>query len=224
MNSVALSALGTFLLLLVGCAHSQPGSLEQKLEAPCPNASAWLRTTAGAQEKRDQSSASPSDPETRSVLLAAAVADESAREGAQGPAYDENIRAIDRKNLALLYRLNAKERLPKVSEIGDDGVRAFWLLVQHAHADQQLQKSVLAKIDPATPLFSKQEIALLHDRVAVREGRLQRFATQLMQGPSGLEPINGIENPSELDERRKQAGLMPLTDYLCMMRALQSGG
>jgi hypothetical protein len=58
-------------------------------------------------------------------------------------------------------------------------------------------------------------LALLEDRVALREGRKQRYGTQLKWDvrTNGYQ-LAPLEDPDHVDQRRQAVGLSPLAVYL----------
>lgn len=101
---------------------------------------------------------------------------------------------------------------PGQSMVGEKGCEAAWLLIQHADHDPAFQKqcfilwerAVENKDAPASLL------AYLTDRIRVNEGKPQVYGTQLH---ANLKPFH-IEDETHVDERRMNAGLQPLADYL----------
>jgi hypothetical protein len=88
-----------------------------------------------------------------------------------------------------------------------------WVVVQHS-PDNTLMHDVLARMEP---LMAEREVdgqtyALLFDRVAVFDARQQRFGTQ---GPceNGKIAILAIEEPDNVEVRRKKLGMQPLANY-----------
>ena len=69
--------------------------------------------------------------------------------------------------------------------------------------------------------FHRAHQALLTDRVLLRQGKSQRYGSQFQMGKNGLEP-SPIEDETNVDARRAQMGMMPLADYLCMVRVLSA--
>jgi len=57
-------------------------------------------------------------------------------------------------------------------------------------------------------------LAYLVDRVAAGLGEPQEYGTQIRCGPDGPDPAVPIEDEEHVDERRADAGLGPLADYL----------
>jgi hypothetical protein len=88
--------------------------------------------------------------------------------------------------------------------------------VQHS-GDVAFQKAVLDKM---TPLLGSDELdgqsyALLYDRIAVHDGRPQRYATQDAACQNGHHAVpRNIEDAGNLDRRRAEMGMGPIADYL----------
>ena len=57
-------------------------------------------------------------------------------------------------------------------------------------------------------------LALLEDRVALREGRKQIYGSQLITDSTNKTKLQPIEDPDHVDERRAAVGLGPLAEYL----------
>lgn len=102
-----------------------------------------------------------------------------------------------------------------ISEHGERAANAAWLLAQHADRDRAFQREVLAAIEPlaAEGEVEPSSYAYLHDRVAVGEGRAQRFGTQGRCADGAWAPLD-LEDPERVDERREDYGLGPLADYV----------
>ena len=103
----------------------------------------------------------------------------------------------------------------KISEFGREPDQQAWLLVQHSDCDLAFQKAVLRKLEALYPEgeCDPTNYAYLFDRVAVNEGRPQRYGTQgQMTGPGKWEP-DPMEDPAGVDERRKAVALEPLEEY-----------
>ncbi|CAN5334602.1 hypothetical protein BH18ACT9_BH18ACT9_20610 [soil metagenome] len=95
-----------------------------------------------------------------------------------------------------------------------------------------------ARVDPwAAPAFQKQalellraavaegqasfgNLAYLEDRVAVSAGEPQVYGTQIRCGPKGPVPSTPIKDGAGVEERRAEAGLDPLADYVEEMAEL----
>lgn len=100
--------------------------------------------------------------------------------------------------------------------------KAAFLLAQHS-PDLELQQRVLAALAPLIKKDTEaaQQHAYLYDRVhAVRLRSYQRFGTQGQCVARGQWSPLPIENPEQVDERRRQIGLPPLSEYIVMMNGV----
>jgi hypothetical protein len=98
--------------------------------------------------------------------------------------------------------------------VGKEASENAWLLVQHADADRDFQKSCLTLIEPLARnhIIRGSDYAYLFDRVQTGAGKLQRFGTQGMDR-DGLIWIDPVEDPARVDVYRKQFDLQPLEEY-----------
>ena len=89
------------------------------------------------------------------------------------------------------------------------------MLVQHADADRELQRDVLARMKPMIGSGEVTEIdyAYLYDRLAVAEHRKQLYGTQFDHD----EPAP-IEDEAHVDARRQAIGLDSMAAYRREMR------
>jgi hypothetical protein len=135
-----------------------------------------------------------------------------ARMGAIGTSNTKRVRAIVRQY-----------GWPTPELVGRDGAEAAFLLVQHA--DLAFQKEMLPLVEKAyrSGGLSGQSYALLLDRVLVGDGKPQVYGTQAKrfeewQGQeAALEPIADEAN---VDKRRAEVGLFPLSEYREMLRRM----
>jgi hypothetical protein len=95
-----------------------------------------------------------------------------------------------------------------------------WLLVQHADRDPEFQALALKRMAPylETGGVDRANYAYLWDRVAVNNGRQQRFGTQPdWQCRNGKLELMPVEDPANLDARRAGMNLGPAADALAEM-------
>jgi hypothetical protein len=130
--------------------------------------------------------------------------------------------SLDSENTAELKKLLEIHHWFTISEFGLQADNNAWLLVQHADLDLDFQKKVLKIL---TDLYPKNETnrsnyAYLYDRVAVADKRPQRYGTQgRCVGPGKWEP-HEIEDQANVDARRKEMGLMSMSDYMAGFKDL----
>ena len=122
------------------------------------------------------------------------------------------VEAIDRANQkALKSMLPANGGWFGRTAYGEDAARAAWLITVHAVNDRRLMREAAARM---APLATTGEIepawyASVVDRLAVLEGRPQRFGTQPVCR-SGAWMVGEVEDPAGLEARRAALGLQAM--------------
>jgi hypothetical protein len=157
------------------------------------------------------------DPALRAELLRMRDEDQAPRREdprLQDPEAAKRAADANAKHVARLREIVRERGWPGRGVAGVDGASAAWLVVQHS--DLTFQKEVLPLLQAAakTGEASPVDVALLTDRVLVREGKKQIYGTQgefLEDGTVGLAPI---EDEANVDARRKEVGLGPIAEYL----------
>lgn len=137
--------------------------------------------------------------------------DGAERGAALGAAW-ARVEAVDRRNQAALRAL-----LPDDggwftrSAVGDAAAEAAWLVVIHAVGDRRLMREALRRMAPlvGTGEIEADWYAALHDRLAVLEGRPQRYGTQPVCR-RGQWTAGEVEDPDGLAARRAELGLETL--------------
>ncbi|HJV90323.1 MAG TPA: DUF6624 domain-containing protein [Holophagaceae bacterium] len=137
-------------------------------------------------------------------------------------AFEPRSLAMDKANAEVLRRILDRWGWLDSRIWGQPTEDQAWLLAQHADHDVAFQKRVLGMMEAlvsqggADPMH----FAYLWDRVAVNEGRPQRYGTQgRCMGPGRWEP-RPMEDPEHVDARRDAMGLPPMADYLATFKGL----
>jgi hypothetical protein len=96
-----------------------------------------------------------------------------------------------------------------------------WVLAQHADADPAFQQSVLERMAPYLEDggVRPRDYAYLFDRVAVNQGRPQRYGTQPMgscNADGSLSP-KPLEDPEAVDRLRAELNLPPMAEAMSEM-------
>ena len=167
---------------------------------------------------------SVADPVWREELILMARADQalrreiSALRGAPPP--EEllaRMRKLDGDNTAKLKKMIAKRGWPTPAAVGDIGVAAAFLIVQHADRDRAFQREMLPVIETAFRAggdgITGEDFALLTDRVRIGDGRPQLYGTQFDIRERKI-VVKPVESPEQLDARRASLGLPPMDQYL----------
>lgn len=179
----------------------------------------WRKGAAGWRMVRQEET--PLERELRQMV----AEDQKARigDGKTSPeTREDEIAAIDAKNMPRLKQIVAEIGWPRVSRVGSDGAHNMWLLVQHMDADTAFQKDCLARM---SALLEKGEalgddFAYLTDRVRVAEKRLQVYGTQWFRNAKGVLEPRAMEDEKEVDARRKKVGLPTMAEYKRQLDAL----
>mgnify|MGYP006418242979 CR=1 FL=1 len=135
--------------------------------------------------------------------------------------FSPRFEAMDKPNTADLRMLLNKYEWFTISEFGKIADGNAWLLVQHADLDTEFQKHVLEILGKLRKVgeTSLSNYAYLFDRVASASNdplkrMLQRYGTQgYCVGPGKWVP-HEIEEPMNVDIRRKEVGLGSLQEYI----------
>lgn len=100
-------------------------------------------------------------------------------------------------------------------EIGDQGNRTLFLVIQHTSLPVQLMYLPLLRDAVKKGKAQPQSLALLEDRVALKQGRPQIYGSQLrMNNRTGTYYVALLEDPENVDKRRAAVGLEPIRDYV----------
>ena len=107
-------------------------------------------------------------------------------------------------------------------KVGKKGSYDFWLIVQHSNTFPEFQKKVLKEMDKQVKKknANAEDYAYLFDRVATNSGAKQKFGTQVsyaMETTGRAFPKNGLLDPVNVDQSRKEYNLGPLKEYLNFM-------
>ena len=99
--------------------------------------------------------------------------------------------------------------------VGRQGSSAIFLVIQHS--DLPIQEKYLPLMRDAVKNKNAQgsSLALLEDRVALRQGKRQIYGSQVgRDNESGKHYVLPLDDPDNVDKRRAEVGLPPLADYV----------
>ena len=126
---------------------------------------------------------------------------------------------LDSENLKIVVYYLDNYGWPAATDIGIIGQRAIGMTIQHSPlAIQEKYYPSLVKAYRRDPLLFE-TLALLEDRINMRNRRFQYYGTQLVyyKGKQVLYPVYNIDS---LEIRRKRLGLkMPMADYMKLLRS-----
>lgn len=133
--------------------------------------------------------------------------------GELGGPYVPRMEAVHVRNAARLRELISQHGWPAEDIAGEDGATAAWLITQHAVGEPDFQRQSLIHLQAcsAQGRVPAWHAAYLEDRIAMHEGRPQRFGTQWMDDPSdGRTRPWRLADPGHVDELRASVGLGPM--------------
>ena len=138
--------------------------------------------------------------------------------GFQSKEMEAQWRAIARKDSVNLRKI--RDILDTYGWLGKDvagsqGNATLFLVIQHA--DLAIQEKYLPMMREAVKNDKAQasHLALLEDRVALRQGKKQIYGSQIARNPkTGAYYVQPLEDPENVDKRRAEVRLPPLSEYV----------
>lgn len=127
----------------------------------------------------------------------------------------KTINLNDSINLLKVKAILDKYGWPGPDEVGNQGSTTIFLVIQHA--DLKTQQKYLPVMREAVKKGKAQgsSLALLEDRVAIREGKKQIYGSQIgMDMETNQYYVQPLDDPDNVDKRRAEVGLQPLAEYV----------
>jgi len=131
------------------------------------------------------------------------------RESSQFKDLWKTISGKDSINVAKVARILDERGWPGSDIVGEEGNKTVSLVIQHADLKTQekylpmMREAVRQKKSPAG------DLAMLEDRVAIRNGRKQRYGTQVKRKPNGEFYVAPLEDPDNVNRRRLEEVNLP---------------
>ncbi len=115
----------------------------------------------------------------------------------------------DHKNQELVISILEKCGMPTLKEVTQKQMNAIWLGLQHT--TKKYRKKYFPLVEKAVKNgdLSKQQYALMKDRILMDEGKPQIYGSQIKDGK-----LYKLANPETVNERRKKMGMKPIEEYL----------
>ncbi len=132
----------------------------------------------------------------------------------------DQIEEIRKHNTGRLKEIIEEHGWPDKSLVGsgflrEGGTRCAWYIAQHSDHDLDFQEFALdlmrealqdGEVEPA-------DVAFLTDRVLVSQGKPQLYGSQFFKDEDGQMKPRPIEDPDNLEERRRRVHLEPFVEY-----------
>ena len=127
----------------------------------------------------------------------------------------KKINHTDSVNLTLISKILDERGWLGKNIIGNSGNMTLFLVIQHS--DQKTQEKYLPMMREAVKLgnASASGLALLEDRVALKQGKKQIYGSQIgTDNKTGISFVQDLDDPDNVDKRRAEVGLQPLSEYV----------
>ena len=115
----------------------------------------------------------------------------------------------DHRNQELIISIIEKCGMPTLNEVNQEQMNAIWLGLQHTENKYRIKYFPLIEKAVKNGDLSKEQYALMKDRILMDEGKPQIFGSQIKNGK-----LYDLEEPETVNERRQEMGLEPIEDYL----------
>ena len=101
------------------------------------------------------------------------------------------------------------------SLVGGQANMTLWLVIQHAPLETQEEYLPLLKKSVLEGESSGSHLALLEDRIQMRNGKPQIYGSQITTDKeTGEQVVYEVWEPEYVNQRRKEVGLGPIEDYV----------
>lgn len=143
------------------------------------------------------------------------VASQFGRDSKEMQAHWQRIRTSDSTNLIAVTRILDERGWLGADVVGANGSSTLFLVIQHADLATQEKYLPLMREAVSKGNARGSDLALLEDRVLLRNGKRQLYGSQIGRDPdTGEFYLSPLDDPDNVDRRRAAVGLGPLAEYL----------
>lgn len=121
----------------------------------------------------------------------------------------------DSLNLKKIVKILDEKGWVGKDKVGGQANQTLFLVIQHS--DLKIQQKYLPMMKEAVKKgnANSSSLALLEDRIALREGKKQIYGSQIGTNPTTKKQyVLPLEDPDNVDKRRTEVGLGTLADYV----------
>lgn len=129
-------------------------------------------------------------------------------------AHWEIIGEKDSINLIKIEKIIDKRGWLGADIIGRQGNNTLFLVIQHSDLETQIKYLPMMREAVQKGNARSSSLALLEDRVALRQGKRQIYGSQIHNDTNGEQFVAPLIDPENVDKRRAEVGLGPLADYV----------
>jgi hypothetical protein len=158
-----------------------------------------------------QAQINPDTSKIRRILEVAYDRDQNLRKSRDSIAFAHQI---DSANQFHVKKILDENGWMDRSLIGKKASHGLFLVIQHADLQTQIKYFPLLKASVEKGESQASHMALMEDRIRIRQGKNQLYGSQVTTDPTtGKQVFYPIEDESNVDDRRRKLGMMPLSDY-----------
>lgn len=143
------------------------------------------------------------------------------REGKLGEGYHPEMARVHLRNAEALDAIIASAGYPTPDKVGEEASEAAWLIIQHAIASPQFMRKCRRLLAEAVRegKSDPKHLAYLTDRIAMLEGKPQRYGTQFDWDENGMLSPSYFDDLNAVNRRRKALGFGTLEEQTELIRA-----
>lgn len=132
-----------------------------------------------------------------------------------GRAFIQKIREVDSVNLIKVKKIIDSHGWLGKEDVGQMGNITLFLVIQHADSATQAEYLPVMREAVKKGKAEAGQLALLEDRVALRQRNKQIYGSQIgTDEKTGKAYVLPLIDPDNVDKRRKEVGLPPLSEYV----------
>lgn len=134
--------------------------------------------------------------------------------------YNEEMANLHNKNAAILNEIINTIGYPTIDKVGKEASEAAWLVIQHSIGQPAFMRKCARLLEQAVKEKRANPInlAYLTDRIAVYEGKPQRYGTHFDWNENGEMAPQPFDELTKVNQRRKSIGLNTLEEQTALMR------
>lgn len=143
------------------------------------------------------------------------ITEKFGRESKEMKALWDTIHVVDSVNLSIISKILDERGWLGSKVVGPSGNMTLFLVIQHSDSATQVKYLPMMRDAVKNGNASASSLALLEDRVALKQGRKQIYGSQIgTDNKTGISFVQDLEDPDNVDKRRAEVGLSPLADYV----------
>ena len=127
----------------------------------------------------------------------------------------ELINKQDSINLIKVDNILQEHGWLSAEEVGHNANSALFLVIQHADMETQVKYLPVLREAVKEGDARADDLALLEDRVALKQGKRQIYGSQIgIDQETGEYYVSPLQDPDNVNKRRAEVGLAPIEDYI----------